>query len=148
MLFVRSMSLGPAPTYRVEASSSGGPGEPFSKVACPYHKRTRQLQLQLSTRKETKWGENEESLGDASVSRQERHHRQEQVRGPDGKKGPVCEHAALPDGGAGSVSSACLKKSTEAGDTEEHVTGTLRPIREEHRPPNRSHEANIIPALK
>ena len=57
MLFVRSMSLGLAPTYRVETSSSGGPGEPFSKVACPYHKWTRQLQLQLQlgTRKETKW---------------------------------------------------------------------------------------------
>ena len=96
VLFVRSMSRGPAPTYGVEASSSGGPGEPFSKVACPYHKWTRQLQLQLSTRKETKWGENEESLGDASVSWQERHHRREQVRGPDGKKGPVCEHPGPP----------------------------------------------------
>ena len=35
-------------------------------------------------------------------------------------RGLCANTQALPDGGAGSVSSACLEKSTVASDTEEH----------------------------
>ena len=108
ILFVRSTSLGPAPTEGVETSGSGALREPFSKVACPCHNKTPPAQAQHQEGNEM--GRRRRVPGRCLSEPAAETHQQRTGVGSWWQEGACVRIPRFSPTGAGSVSSACLRK--------------------------------------
>lgn len=140
ILFVRSTSLGPAPTEGVETSGSGALREPFSKVACPCCNkgcRNKTPPAQAQHQEGNEMGRRRRVPGRRLSEPAAETHQQRTGVGSWCKKGPVCEYPGSPR------QELCMLEKAQGPVTQRASVTEHCLVREELRPYNRSHDANI-----